>query len=119
LRVSRAAASHTRSRSSNDGNAVDALDVGLCPRQLMASGYSHESIADRLAISRHTGNEHGRSIYNKLDVHSRTELVNKLLFAAAWVATRILLQLESTTAPNSRTAANLARRCRALRQVEP
>ena len=50
---------------------------------LMASGYSHESIADRLGISRHTANEHGRWIYNKLDVHSRAELVNKLLFAAA------------------------------------
>ena len=50
---------------------------------LIASGHSRESIADRLGISRHTANEHGRWIYNKLNVHSRAELVNKLLFAAA------------------------------------
>jgi DNA-binding CsgD family transcriptional regulator len=45
----------------------------------MASGYSHESIADRLGISRHTSNEHGRWIFSKLDVHNRTELVSKIL----------------------------------------
>ena len=44
----------------------------------MASGYSHESIAERLGISWHTAKEHGRSIYNKLDVHNRTELVGKI-----------------------------------------
>ena len=63
-------------------------NLPLTPRQaevcaLMATGYSHEAIADRLGISRHTANEHGRWIYNKLDVHSRSELVNKLLFAPA------------------------------------
>jgi DNA-binding CsgD family transcriptional regulator len=46
---------------------------------LMANGLSLEKIAERLGISRHTANEHGRWIYNKLDVHSRAELVNKLL----------------------------------------
>ena len=46
---------------------------------LMATGYSHDEIAERLGISRHTANEHGRWIYNKLDVHNRTELVSKLL----------------------------------------
>ena len=30
-------------------------------------------------ISKHTANEHARWIYNKLDVHSRSELVSKML----------------------------------------
>ena len=46
---------------------------------LMAAGFSHEKIAERLGISHHTVNEHGRWIYNKLDVHNRVELVNKVL----------------------------------------
>jgi DNA-binding CsgD family transcriptional regulator len=46
---------------------------------LMAQGASTETVAKRLGISRHTANQHGRWIYNKLDVHSRTELMSKLL----------------------------------------
>jgi DNA-binding CsgD family transcriptional regulator len=46
---------------------------------MMATGYSHEKIAERLGISKHTANEHGRWIYQKLDVHNRAELVGKLL----------------------------------------
>ena len=46
---------------------------------LMATGNSHETIAERLGISKHTANEHGRWIYQKLDVHGRAELVGKLL----------------------------------------
>lgn len=49
---------------------------------LMANGASNERIAEQLGISRHTAIAHGRWIYNKLDVHNRTELVNKLLFGA-------------------------------------
>ena len=45
----------------------------------LASGASHEGIAERLGISRNTAIAHGRWIYNKLDVHNRAELVNKLL----------------------------------------
>ena len=48
---------------------------------LMASGYSHESIAARLGISGHTAKEHGRWIYNKLDVHNRSELMSRILSA--------------------------------------
>ena len=48
---------------------------------LIAGGASNEAIAERLGISRHTAKEHGRWIYNKLDVHNRTELVSKLLTA--------------------------------------
>jgi DNA-binding CsgD family transcriptional regulator len=46
---------------------------------LMATGYSHEKIAERLGISKHTANQHGRWIYQKLDVHNRAELVGKIL----------------------------------------
>jgi DNA-binding CsgD family transcriptional regulator len=46
---------------------------------LLAEGFSHEKITERLGISRHTVNEHGRWIYNKLDVHNRAELVTRLL----------------------------------------
>ena len=56
----------------------------LSPRQaevcvLMAVGLSLEKIAARLGISKHTANEHTRWVYNKVDVHNRTELVVKLL----------------------------------------
>ena len=46
---------------------------------LMATGASNEKVAERLGISKHTANEHGRWIYNKLDVHNRAELVSKIL----------------------------------------
>ena len=61
---------------------VGELDLGWRQAQvcvLLANGHSHEAIADRLGISRHTAITHGRWIYNKLDVHNRTELVTKLL----------------------------------------
>jgi DNA-binding CsgD family transcriptional regulator len=59
-------------------------NLSLSPRQtevcvLMASGASNEAIAERLGISRHTAGEHARWIFNKLDVHSRAELVSRLL----------------------------------------
>lgn len=46
---------------------------------LLASGASHEEIAERLGISKHTTIAHGRWIYHKLDVHNRAELVNRIL----------------------------------------
>jgi DNA-binding CsgD family transcriptional regulator len=48
---------------------------------LMATGASTEAIAGQLGISRHTANEHGRWIYTRLDVHSRAELIQKVLLA--------------------------------------
>jgi DNA-binding CsgD family transcriptional regulator len=45
----------------------------------LAGGYSYEKIAGCLGISKHTVIPHGRGIYNKLDVHNRTELRNRLL----------------------------------------
>jgi DNA-binding CsgD family transcriptional regulator len=46
---------------------------------LMANGHSNAAIAARIGIAKHTAITHGRWIYNRLDVHNRTELVNKLL----------------------------------------
>jgi DNA-binding CsgD family transcriptional regulator len=66
--------------------AVSCLE--LSPRQpevcvLMASGISRNAIADRLGIRQNTVREHGRWIYNKFDVHSRSELLGKLLTTTA------------------------------------
>jgi len=46
---------------------------------LLASGMSCQAIAERLDISRHTVIAHGRSIYDKLDVHNCGELRTRLL----------------------------------------
>jgi DNA-binding CsgD family transcriptional regulator len=46
---------------------------------MMAMGASNDAIASRLRISTNTANQHGRSIYNKLEVHSRAELASKIL----------------------------------------
>jgi len=46
---------------------------------LLATGASNEKVAERLGISKLTAIEHARWIYNKLDVHSRGELVSKIL----------------------------------------
>jgi DNA-binding CsgD family transcriptional regulator len=59
-------------------------ELGLTRRQaevclLMAEGLAIDTIAERLGISPHTANEHGRWVYNRLDVHSRAELAGKLL----------------------------------------
>lgn len=59
-------------------------DFPLSPRQaqvcfMIANGSTNDEIADRLGISKHTVVAHGRWIYNELDVHSRAELVSKLL----------------------------------------
>ena len=56
----------------------------LSPRRaevcsLMANGASVENIARRLGISTHTAVAHGRWIYERLNVHTRTELLSKLL----------------------------------------
>lgn len=46
---------------------------------LMANGASTESIARRLGISTHTAVAHSRWVYERLNVHTRTELLSKLL----------------------------------------
>jgi DNA-binding NarL/FixJ family response regulator len=46
---------------------------------LLAKGYRYKEIADALAISFETVRSHLKSIYDKLQVHSRTEAVVKYL----------------------------------------
>jgi DNA-binding NarL/FixJ family response regulator len=54
-------------------------DLSLTRRQalvclLLAMGFSHSRIAQELGISKHTVIAHSRWIYDKLDVHNRTDL---------------------------------------------
>lgn len=46
---------------------------------LLAADHSHAVIAKRMGMSEHTVATHIRRIYEKLDVHNRVELMNKLL----------------------------------------
>lgn len=59
-------------------------DLHLSRRQtqvcfLLANDWGHERIARELGISKHTVIAHSRWIYNKLDVHSRAQLMSKFL----------------------------------------
>ncbi len=56
---------------------LSAKQMQLC--LLMAAGYSYAEIGARMDISEQTVIYHSRQLYTKLDVHSRTELMNKLL----------------------------------------
>jgi DNA-binding CsgD family transcriptional regulator len=47
--------------------------------QLLANGWSYAEIAKQLGISKHTAIAHARWIYDKLDIHSRSELINLLI----------------------------------------
>jgi len=60
-----------------------ALIGSLTPRenelvQLLADGYRYKEIADKLGLSIETVRSYIRSIYSKLQVHSRTDALNKL-----------------------------------------
>jgi DNA-binding NarL/FixJ family response regulator len=46
--------------------------------QLLAEGYRYKEIADKLVLSVETVRTYIRGIYGKLQVHSRTEALNKL-----------------------------------------
>lgn len=59
-------------------------DYGLSAREtqileLMSHGLIKKEIADRLALSYHTVDNHLRSIYGKLHVHTRSGAVAKAL----------------------------------------
>lgn len=45
--------------------------------QLLYEGDTYQSIAEKLAVSRHTVHDHIKHIYQKLEVHSRAELMHK------------------------------------------
>jgi DNA-binding NarL/FixJ family response regulator len=71
------------------GNA----DTKLTPREeetldLLAKGYANKEIASRLGASVETVRVHVRHIYEKLQVHSRTEAAAKYLTSAAGDASR-------------------------------
>ena len=42
------------------------------------SGYSLTKVADELFISKSTAQTHAKSIYRKLDIHSKNELIGKM-----------------------------------------
>lgn len=46
--------------------------------ELLAEGYRYKEIADKLDLSIETVRTYIRAVYNKLQVHSRTEALNKL-----------------------------------------
>lgn len=59
------------------------LIESLTPRehelvQLLADGYRYKEIADKLSLSVETVRSYIRAIYSKLQVHSRTEALNKV-----------------------------------------
>jgi LuxR family maltose regulon positive regulatory protein len=45
--------------------------------ELIAKGLTNQVIADRLVLSLHTVKAHTRNIYGKLDVHNRTQAVDR------------------------------------------
>ena len=60
-----------------------AAECDLSPRErevfdILAQGYGGEYIAEQLGVSYHTVRAHVRSIYRKLDVHSREELLDRV-----------------------------------------
>ena len=62
---------------------IDELAGDLSPRErdvfaYLAQGYGSEYIAEQLGVSYHTVRAHVRSIYKKLDIHSREELLDKV-----------------------------------------
>ena len=63
---------------------VDRGQAPLSPREedvldLLSKGYLYKEIASKLSISADTVHNHIRKIYEKLQVHSRTEAVLKYL----------------------------------------
>lgn len=72
-----------------DGHAIAQLMLaahGLTPREvdvarLVLRGTPTATIADTLHISRHTVQDHLKAIFDKVGVHSRRELVGRLLGA--------------------------------------
>lgn len=69
-----------RFEASVPGSAAKQNPSSLSPREqqvleLIVKGYSNQDVADELGISRHTATSHVRSIYRKLEVRSRSEVV--------------------------------------------
>jgi len=65
-------------------NQVETSDYGLSDREkdilnLLVEGKSYKMIAEKLSISYHTVNSHIKKIYEKLQVHSLSEAINKAI----------------------------------------
>lgn len=45
---------------------------------LLAKGLGYKEIASALGVSLNTTRSHSRSIYSKLDIHSRSELISMI-----------------------------------------
>lgn len=83
--VSHESSSHEGTVQINLHDAINAIDpsYGLSDREvevleLFAQGRSANWIADDLSISKNTVRSHVRSIYTKLDVHTRQDLIDFL-----------------------------------------
>ena len=64
-----------------------AADYGLTPREaeilaLMALGRSAKYISEELTVSYNTTRTHVRHIYEKLNIHSKQELIDLVLFGS-------------------------------------
>ena len=61
-----------------------AVEGNLAPREIevlgkLLDGMTEAKVAERLSISRHTVHAHTRSLYAKLRVHNRVELLRRVL----------------------------------------
>lgn len=68
----------------SDQNQTETSDFGLSDREkdilnLLVEGKSYKMIAEHLKISYHTVNSHIKKIYEKLQVHSLSEAINKAI----------------------------------------
>jgi LuxR family maltose regulon positive regulatory protein len=64
-------------RTDQSGLIEPLSDRELEVLELIAKGLTNQVIADRLVLSLHTVKTHTRNIYGKLDVHNRTEAVDR------------------------------------------
>ena len=67
-----------------------ALENGLTPREaeilgLIAMGRSAKYIAEELTISHNTTRTHIKHVYEKLNIHSKQELLDLVLFGSGLI----------------------------------
>ena len=67
--------------SNSAASTATSISRGLSPREievaeLLMKGHTVSAIAGKLFISENTTRGHAKSIYKKLDIHSRQELVD-------------------------------------------